>query len=191
MNILVWPKKHKWLSLLLILLIIGLSVGVYDAVSYRFDKRAWFQAKENINTTYADIVARIGQPAGHLSHDRCGGATGPYGEDREILCEVSIAYIYPVVDSSHANKLKAKIRELVNSRSDIWLPSQPTNASSFIPESEGGPTQDYYKTYMDVKCETFYSFNPPFETQLKLKDTSKKVFYASLSCKGDAKGKYF
>jgi hypothetical protein len=193
MDILAWPKKHKWQSLLILLLIVAIGALAYDAIVYRLDKRAWFQAKESIDTIYADIVAKAGQPDDISKSNSCGRFRGEFGEQGPITCEIDVDFIYPFTNVKQAGKLKNEIRGIVNSHNDIWLSSQATSQDPFIPESEGGPGSDYYITPKNIECNAYYDFTPSFNTQMKLKDVSNgnKQFYISLSCTDQAKGKYF
>jgi hypothetical protein len=193
MDILAWPKKHKWLSLLILLLIVVIGALAYDAIAYRLDKRAWFQAKESIDTIYADIIAKVGQPDDYIKYGNCRGFRGELGEENPINCEIYTSFIYAVNNQIKVDKLKSDARNIVNSHNDIWLSSQATSQNPFIPESEGGPGGDYYITPKNIECNAYYDFTPSFNTKMKLKDASNgnKQFYISLSCAGHAKGKYF
>lgn len=191
MNIPAWPKKHKWLMLLITLLVIILCALAYDAVSYRFDKQAWDRTSESIDSIYSDVGAKYGQPDDHLARKSCGAATGPYGESSDILCEMSVSFIYPASDIFTADKLIANIRNLLNTRSDLQKDKSP-HVSSFQDESDGGPTIDYYKTNKGIKCQALYIYDPSFNTQMNLrKPSNQKQFYVSLSCVGSARGKYY
>lgn len=193
MTIPAWPKKHKWLTFFIAVLIIIAGLLAYESISYRLNKRAWFQAKESIDTIYADIVSRMGQPDDFIKYGDCRGFRGEFGEQGPINCEIYTSFIYAANNQNNADKLKTDIRSIVNSHNDIWLTSQTAPYNPFVAESQGGPGVDYYKTANNIECNAYYDSTPSFNTKLKLKDVSNgsKPFYISLSCKGLARGKYF
>ena len=195
MTILAWPRKHKILTFCLTILILLAGAIAYEAIAYRLNKRAWYQANENINTIYGDIVAKVGKPDDFKSYGDCRGFRGPYGEDSAITCELFISFIYPINGEAEADSLRSKIQNIVNTHKDLFTTANAPPEESIYGHSnlaDGAQINNYYQSQKGIACHVTYAWNPDFDTRLKLKKPRGKMqFYASIGCTDEARGKFF
>jgi len=193
MHLLTWPRKHKWLTLLTIVLLVIIAVFTYFKISLELNRRAFQQAAHAIETIYADIVKEIGPPDDNRYSRECSRPSVVYDQG-PLSCSIGIDFIYGVSDKQEPDQLKERIKSVINHHSNLLLPT--TAPPSFIdvnpaPGNNTDSTIDYFKTSAGMECTSKYTYDMPREIQLNTKNRNEKGFGISISCSSDARGQFF
>jgi hypothetical protein len=197
MKLLAWPRKHKWLSgIIVAIAAVIIALFVLIPADNRHDKQDFVQARSAIDTIYEDIVASIGRPDDYKNSDTCSsGYSGPY--DLITDCEISTDFIYGVKDHQDAIGLSTKIERVIGIHSEL-LQTRPAPDSDLpnnpAPSNYSDSHITWYKTLDGLNCSYGYVFDRTNDrTKLELKESSKglKRFSAGISCIGEAKEEYY
>ncbi|HEX5395076.1 MAG TPA: hypothetical protein VFW52_01870 [Candidatus Saccharimonadales bacterium] len=195
MNIPAWPKKHKWLTLLTIMVIIVICWVAYEVVAYKFDKQKYIEARNTLNAVYSDIITKLGNPTDYNHNGGCGGFRGEFGESGPIICSWSINFNYQVANNSEAVNLKKTIEGVISANSNLAVSALPPKIDPFVstlPISRGGAESDYYKTNKNVKCQVIYNYKSKNVSSTRQKNSQLKAsLNIELSCSGASRGKYY
>jgi hypothetical protein len=191
---LIWFRKHKTISALLILFILILGLSVYQAVALRTNKHNFEQARVAIDTVYADIVTKVGPPDNYKRTNECSRPNQEFGQG-PLSCDVSSEFIYGVEDEQQANNLLKQIQDSTRNHPSLLKPVAPLSSSipsKFVANTYFHTAVDRYKTASGMGCTVKYAYDTPLETPLKLiRSSNNKTFYVTLGCLDWAKSQYY
>ena len=186
----VWPKEHKLLSLLILVVLGVVSFFVYQRVALELNKRDFQQARAAIDKVYADIVTQVGRPDNSKRVNDCSRPDQEFGQG-PLSCSVGIDFIYGVNNELDADTLFKKIQAVIGSHGDL----KPTKAlddsihDTLVVNSYYHSAQDFYSV-SDINCSVKYTYDTPRETFLSI-NSNLKTFYVSLGCDGAARASYY
>ena len=190
-----WVKFHKLYSLLILIVLLVGGIFVYQKVTLELNRRAFAQARVAIDAVYADIVAQVGQPDNYKRESECSKSYfGPY--ELRISCSVDTDFIYAVKDQQEADAKTAKINEIVDKQQSRLRPTSAPKSDIYVNPAPGDPDTNtsinYYKGPGGLLCIFKYVYDTPTDTYLQLvHPDSKKSFYVTTGCTGNAKNQYY
>ena len=191
-NFLPWIRRHKFLSLLYAIVLLVIGVFVYEKVALELNKRAFAQARTAIDTIYADIVAKVGQPDDYKVSNNCSRLSREF-EREPIVCNVNTSFIYGVSNEDEANSLFKKIQGFISDYKTTFKPIKPLSSSItslLVVNTYYHDAQDYYKIGV-LDCTAKYVYDTPEETYLQLKESRLKPFYIRIGCSDWARQEYY
>ena len=196
MKYLSWLRKHKWLSIPILLVVavvlIALGAVVYNKIATELNRRAFQQANYAIETIYNDIVKEVGPPDDNKRESRCSRSRGEFSEG-PLGCYTSMFFIYGLSNKDQSDLTIKRIRSIiVNSQSILVAASSSTESSGLITKAPGNTSStDYYQAPGRIKCRADYAFDTSYGSFLKLKDPDAKPLAINISCSGMAMEDYF
>jgi hypothetical protein len=187
-----WVKSHKLVSVLVVLFVLVLGIGVYLRVALEINKHNFAQARKNIDTIYADIVAKVGQPDNSKRTNTCSQHNTEFRVEPRV-CDVSTDFIYGVANENDANSMLKKIQGVIATHADLFKPTKPLAASIqdiLAVSSYYHVAADSYKS-ASLGCDVNYIFDTPTETTLDINNKANKPFEISMGCNGQANRPYY
>jgi len=183
-------------KLIAFIVIIALAVGayfVYQAVALRINKHDFQKARTAIDTIYADIVSKVGQPDDQKIVNNCTRTYQEFTGYSAPTCHVDTILIYGVKDGANANQQFKKIQNIVSAHADLLKPSRPLSKSitdQFVVDTINHAASDTY-SLGSLHCVANYVYDTPDETFLEIKDTSNKSLQITIGCYGPARQQYY
>jgi len=187
-----WILKHKVASTVLSLVILTICILVYQEVALQMNRHSFQQARKNIDIVYADIVAKVGPPDNSERMSTCSVYHGEFS-DGPTSCNLDTAIIYGVKDKNDADATIKKIQDRMNNYRDLFTPTKTPDLS--IKDTLAVNTVYHiasvsYKS-AGLDCGVGYVYDTPTETDLSLKDNTKKPLQMNIGCWGGARSKYY
>ncbi len=191
-NFLPWIRRHKFLSLFCVIVLLVIGVFVYEKVALELNRLAFKSAQHAIDTVYADIAAKVGQPDDYKVSNDCSRSNVEFGQG-PLSCYVGTSFIYGVVDQSEATSQFKTIQVLVGLHKDLFKPTKNLSSaitSTLVVDSYYYSAQDFYSV-KNLDCTIKYIYDTPREIDLAIKDTSKKPFQVNVDCYGPARDGFY
>lgn len=182
----------KWAWLLLIFFILIIAFFTYHGYSQYADKKKFEQARADIDTIYADIVAKIGPPDNSKKVNDCSRPNQVF-EQGPLSCSVGTSFIYGVADENGANEILKMIEIIVGEKPKVFKPVKSLAnklSDTLVVNSYYHIASDKY-TDSGLDCVLSYVFDTPREIDLALKDDARKPLQINVDCTGRAKKEYF
>ena len=190
-NFLLWIRRHKFLSLFCVIVLLVIGVFVYEKVALELNKRAFQQARVAIDTIYADIVAKVGQPDDHKRTGSCSIYTEEFSTG-PTFCNIDTSFIYSVTDEGEANRQFKSIQSVISLHKE-FKPSQALDSaitSKFVVNTNYYAASDKYKS-AGLDCIVNYVYDTPREISLEIHDNTKKPLQVVIGCNSLARSKYY
>lgn len=188
-----WARAHRLAVTLFLIILLAVGFLGYRKFTLEQNKRAFTEARATIDTIYAGIVSRIGQPDNSRRTSECSRPSVEFGKG-PLFCGVSTNFIYGVTDKSEADALKLRIQNVIGSHPGLLLqiappaPSVPINPA---PGNNSDSQNNYYRTMRGMECTVKYTYDMPREIQLSLKDSSKKGLGVAMGCSSSARSEFY
>lgn len=186
-------KTHKLVTALLFLVVVGLGFWGYQAYAKHANKVAFEQARSAIDTIYADIVAKVGQPDDNKVSRSCSTVQEVYG-DGPLSCDLDTSFIYSVADKNSSDQLRQKIKDVVSlHKAELHPIGVPLSAPGIATTAPGDSSliRDYYTVRGQIQCVITYVFDPTFDTPLEKRNLEEKLYYVDFLCSGPAKATFY
>ena len=188
-----WIKPHKWLSLLILLLLIIIGFSIYQKISIYNNKRAFEQARTTIDSIYADIVKQVGQPDNHKRVSSCDYASREFGHG-PLGCSVYVEFAYSVNNNERATSIVKRSSVILSSDQKITY----SNLSSVTPfkNISKNPLQrvsiSFSKNSYGFTCTLTSVYSVPYRLSGYLSVANKgDVLSSIIGCEGPAKQAYY
>lgn len=190
-----WPRKHKWLFVLIIAVLAVGGFFVYEKVALELNRHAFQQASHAIDTIYADIVAQVGQPDNFRRSSQCSRPNQEF-EQGPLSCYMDIDFTYGLEDQAEGVNLNNKIKNIIAKHPDLLKPTPEPPSDIQVtpaPSNYSDSALYWYKSDGGLQCTYGYAYDNPNKTHLKLLDTHAmlKTFYGTVGCAGNAKNTYY
>jgi len=188
-----WPLRHKLFSVFILIVLVVAGFFVYQRITLELNKRGFQQARSAIDIVYADIIAKVGPPDNSKRVNSCNRVKEEF-ENGPLSCDVDTSFIYGVNGVEEADSLMSNIQNLIANHPGLLQPSAPlTNqiSSTLVVNSYYQTAHDHYKTARHMKCETSYIYDTLRETDLSIKDQTKKPLEIGIDCSDWAKAQYY
>jgi hypothetical protein len=187
-----WPRDHKLISLLVIVVLLIGGYFVYEAVALRMNRHDFEQARTAIDTIYSDIVSQVGQPDDYKKERSCSRPYQEFTGYGSPNCDVGFSLIYGTQDEVKANAILQKVQSEINMHQVLKHTSQSLSylTDKFVINANYHASSDTY-SLNGLKCVANYVFDTPDETTLTIKDNSKKPLEITFGCYGPARQAYY
>ena len=165
---------------------------MYRSYSIWRNERDFAQARAAIDTVYADIVAKVGQPDNYKRTNNCSRPSQEFGQG-PLSCSVGTDFIYGVNDETQANTLFKQIQSVISQHPELLKPTKPLSTSikdTLVVNDYYHDTQDYYEGG-NIACFAKYSFDTPREIDLITANPLKKPMEVNINCVNEAKNQYY
>jgi hypothetical protein len=163
-----WVRSHKVLS---IFALVGVIVTVFWAVqAYQKhqNKVAFQQARAAIDTVYADIVAKVGQPAASKQINSCSRHHQEF-EEGPLSCAVGTSFIYAIADRNEATQKYKAIQSVIIARPDQFKPIGQLSSAitdELVVNTYYHSAFDHIRTHKNMDCAAKYIYDTPREMDL-------------------------
>ncbi len=185
-------KHKKFVTALIVLLVLAAGYWVYGQVTTYGNKRDFQQARKTIDTVYSQIVDQVGSPDSYKSGNSCSRSYQEFNGYVDMSCDVDISFVYAVSNREEAQNKINIMQKVINSKNELLKPSRPINTTimttGLVTTNYYG-AQNFYK-YGSLECTSKYVYNTPDDTFLKLKHDGKPL-YVVIGCTGPAKKQYY
>ena len=183
----VW--KNKWL-LLAVIIVLAAGGFSYRAYSAWTNKRDFVQARAAIDTVYADIITKVGQPDNYKRTNDCSRPSQEFGQG-PLSCHTDISFIYGVNNDAEANVVFKKIQLAITKNNAFKPTGEPKSSlsSATIINTTLFGAEDNYRV-KGLQCVANYTYKTPSETDLKLK-SDQLPLEITLGCYGPARVQYY
>lgn len=190
-NPLPWIRTHKFLALLLAIVILIAGVFVYERVALEMNRLAFKSAQHAIDSIYADVVAHVGPPDNSKHENFCSRPSQVYGQG-PLSCTVSTSFIYGRANLSDANTSFNQIQNTI-SKSGLLFPVELEANITSAPVANTIYTSatDRYRTREKMDCTVSYWFDTPRQIDLDIADKSKKSLEVIVGCNDWARLQYY
>jgi hypothetical protein len=186
-----WPRRHKWMSgLALLLVIIGLSFA-YEAYARYSNHKSFIQARQDIDLIYADVVKQVGQPYDYRKDSSCSHHHQELS-DGPISCSVSTDFTYGALDLDAAVKKYKSIQSIISDKKLLTTQGQLSSKISgeWVLNNYYQSAYDKYKTPRGMYCVAKYVYDTPADTFLK-SPAGLKALYITIGCDDWAKSPWY
>jgi cbb3-type cytochrome oxidase subunit 3 len=176
-------RNHKFFGLLILLI---LSVAVFWSVrTYQKhqNKVAFQQARAAIDEIYADIVAKVGQPADSRNENECSRPNQEFTQG-PLSCAVGTSFIYAVGDRDEAIQKYKDIQSVIKSRPDLLKPDGPWSTAigdELVVNTYYHSALDKFKTLSGMQCFNKYVYDTPREMDLTTNSDHSLQIYMDCS----------
>ncbi len=174
-------------------MVVGAGIFAYQEIALQLNKRQFEHARVAIDTVYADIVSKVGQPDNFKRENSCSVSYQEFDTGR-TSCSIDTSFIFAVKDKNEASSIFKKIQSVVDSDKHYFKISRPPSdsiSSSPVAYFYYQEAQDYYYV-TGLKCTIKYVYDTPKDTYLSLSTgDGVKTMFIVLGCDGSARSKIY
>jgi hypothetical protein len=183
--------RFVWFLGVAALIIVGFLV--YQYISTQLNKRDFQQARAAIDTIYADIVARVGQPDNSKRTNDCSRPSEEFTQG-PLSCSVGTDFIYGVDNEQQANQLFKQIQAIIAAHPELFKSTKPLSSSitdTLVVNTYYHSAEDYYSRGGNMDCFNKYIYDTPREIDLSVINPSQKPLQINIDCSDWAKAQYY
>lgn len=184
-----WPRRHKILSLLAILIALVIAGTILENHDESTEKHNFAMARAAIDAVYDDTVAKIGPPDDSNRKNYCDASHEEFASPT-YSCTVETDFIYGVPNLNSANLIRRKFQGLLAPQKFKSLYINPSiSGDEATGKLEYLATDEY--AYNDLGCNINYFFDSPDRLNLSIRSNSYKPLEIYFMCTSHARTHYY
>lgn len=190
-----WHSRHPILTVFaVLLLVLGLYLAVSSFVLSRqisAERKQFMQAKSDLESVYADIVAQVGQPAQHQALQYCSYTSVEFGRGTRG-CDINHHLVYATQEPDLLQSI-VKLNRVISANPQVANFQSAQLGANDRPQVKELEVNDF-TLKNNIKCYVDYwefaSGQLPYSARVQ-QSTVKNGLYIDLGCGGAAKAEYF